>query len=269
MCKCVNDINQSFSEEAKKFTLAIRGNIHAVGRFGEDTLQNIFDASGLNEGKDYLKQNSFQSEANGNLRPDFVLLVPNERGLILDSKLSLDCYMKYVETEGEEFKNGYATNLVKNINNHVSELSKKEYQNIGDFKSYDYVLMFVASDPALYLALSIDKELIRNSLKKGVLIVGPTTLMATIKTIEFLWREQKQVENFKELGITGKKLYEKCAHFVDRLKDTQKHFLKANESLETALNHLNRGNGSIVNEAMRLKELGISSEKTIKSDNKK
>lgn len=176
--------------------------------------------------------------------------------------------MKFIEATNDDESKSASGELVKNINNHITDLCKKNYQTVEDFNSFDYVIMFISSDAALSHALSIDKNLIRNALSKNILIVGPTTMMATLKTIEFLWREQKQLENYKELGITGKRLYEKCSHFTERLKDTQKHFQKANESLETAFNHLNRGNSSIISEAQKLKELGISSEKVIKNDKK-
>lgn len=266
MIKCVNDINMGFSEEAKRFTQAVRGNIHAIGRFGEDTLENIFQASGLTLGRDYLKQETFKNEVNDRLRPDFVLLAPNGRGVVIDSKLSLDSFMRYMESDTEEQKERFSGDLARNVNNHVAELSKKEYQKINSFSSFDYVMLFLASDSALALALSVDKELIRNALKKGVLIVGPTSLMTSIKTVEFLWKEQRQVENFKELGQSGQRLYDKCFHMIERIKDVQKHFIKAGDSLDTALNHLGRGNSSIVNEALRLKELGIHSDKEIKAE---
>ena len=269
MIKCVNDVNQSFSEEAKNFTLAIRGNIHTIGRFGEDTLQNILDASGMTEGVDYLKQKSYLNKNGDRIKPDFVILAPQNRGVLIDSKLTLNSFMKYIESKEEEQKKRHIKELVYNINIHITELSKKKYHQVAELDSFGFTLMFVASDAVLSTALSCDNDLVRNALKKGILIVGPTTMMATLKTIEYLTREQKQMESLKEIGESGKRLYEKLCHFFDRLNDVQKNFDKANQSLGTALNHLNRGNSSLVNEAIKLKDLGIGSEKEIKINNKK
>ena len=269
MIKCVNEINQGFSEEAKRFVVAVRGNIHAAGNWGEDTLQNILDSSGLNEGKDYDKQRPCKTSDGGNIRPDFILRAPQNRAVVIDSKLSLDAFMRYIELSDEKEKKQAAKDLIRNINNHANDLSNKQYQEIVGVNSFDYVLMFISSDAALSTALSFDKELIRNALAKNILIVGPTTLMATLKTIQFLWQEQKQMENFKEIGNSGKRLYEKLYHFLERMHDVQKSFDKANDSLGVAFNHLNRGEKSLINEANNLKNLGISSEKDIKANKNK
>lgn len=267
--KYLSSMNQKFSDEAKKFMIATRGNIHAIGRFGEDTLENILQASGLNEDVDYLKQKRFLLADKSILIPDFVLLAPNSKGVVIDSKLSLDSYMKYMEAGTPNEKAEFKKELAQKINNHLKELSKKEYQKICDFTSFNYVMMFIASDAALSLALAEDRELLRKALKLGILIVGPTTLMASIKTVEFLWKEEKQVENYKELGRSGQRLYEKCFFMIEKMKDTQKHLSKASDAFDVAFNHLNRGDSSIVCEAFRLKELGIHTDKVIKPKAKK
>ncbi len=266
MMAYVNEINKQFSEEAQKFVIAVRGNIHAVGRWGEDTLQNILEASGFNEDKDYEKQKTYKTTAGETIRPDFVIKAPQGRALLIDSKLSLDPFMRFIEAKDDTAKKQAAKELIKSINAHVNELAKKEYQNVEGLNSFDYVLMFVSSDALLSTVLSFDKEIIRNALTKNILIVGPTSLMATLKTIEFLWREQKQMENYKEIGDAGKRIYEKLYHFLERMKDVQKSFDSANKTLGVAFNHLNRGNCCLTAEALRLKELGISSEKEIKVD---
>lgn len=262
MIRCVTDINLAFADEAKTFTKAMRGDIRALGKFGEDKAELALIASGLHEGTDYLKQEVLAAEA-GNMQPDFAVKLANNRAVFVDAKMSLDSFMKYLETENEDVRKVQASELVKRINSHVNDLSKKEYHKCTQFKSMDYVLMFIGSDRAISLALDVDSDIQRNALKKGILIVGPTTLMCSLKSIEFLWREERQVENLKEISELGGHLYTKLVYFVQNLKDSQKAFEKSQQCLRTALDHLNRGDKSILADAEKLNELGRFSQKVI------
>lgn len=258
----VNSIHHAFSEDAKKFVISVRGNIHSLGRWGEETLENILIASGYVGDKDFLRQKDFTTLDGLNVTPDFIINLPQGRGLVIDSKLSLDSFMSYVEEKNEATKKQHAERLAENIRSHVSSLAKKKYHEIKEFTSMDYTVMFISSDPALFLSLSVDNNLIRDALKKNILIVGPTSMMGTLRSLEVLSRQHKQLENIKEITTVGKKIYERLGLFVERLGDAQDHLAKSTKMLNTAINHLSVGEHSLINEAQRLKDLGISSEKT-------
>jgi len=260
----VTQINRSFTEKASKFVVSVRGNIHSIGRWGEDSLDNILIASGYAEGHDYYKHRNFTTIDGRSITPDFVIKIPQERILVIDAKTSLDHMISYVEASDETIKKQHAEQLVENIKKHVTDLSKKKYHEIkGELTSMDYTIMFISSDPALFLSLSYDNDLIRDALKKNILIVGPTSMMGTLRSIEALSRQHKQVANLKEIALVGKNLTEKMSFFFERLSDAQDYLAKSTKMLNVAINHLSHGEHSLINEVEKLKELGISSEKTI------
>lgn len=256
-----NNLQKNFSDDVKKFAVSVRGNIHSMGRLGENCLQGIIDASGLTEGHDYLKQKALLSSDGNCLKPDFVLTLPNGRAIAVDSKLSLDPFFLYMEETDEAKKKSHAMKLLENIEEHVSSLSKKKYQQITEFQMMDFVIMFVSSESVLSLSLSLKPQLLRESLRKGILIAGPSSMMATIKSLELLGRENRQAKNLQEIALVGKKLYERMSFFFDRLNSCQDHLAKASKALDTSINHLSVGEHSVVNEALKLKTLGISAEK--------
>lgn len=260
----ITQINRSFTEKASKFVVSVRGNIHGIGRWGEDTLENILITSGYADGHDYHKHKSFITVDGRSITPDFVIKLPQERILVIDAKTSLDHMISYVEASDETIKKQHAEQLVENIKKHVTDLSKKKYHEIkGELTSMDYTIMFISSDPALFLSLSYDNDLIRDALKKNILIVGPTSMMGTLRSIEALSRQHKQVASLKEIVQVSKKFTDKLSFFLERLSDCQSHLTKSTLMLNTAINHLSHGEHSLINEVEKLKELGVSSDKNI------
>lgn len=259
----VNGVYLGLSEEAKNFSISIKGNIHALGRLGELSLQGILDASAYVEGKDYWKQRSCATAEEVSIRPDFILTLPNGRGIAVDSKLSLDSFLRYMEEPDENARKVHAEKLVENIQAHVASLSKKKYQTINEYQMMDFVLMYVSCESVVSLSLKMSPNLLRDALKKNIVIVTPSSMMVSIRCLELLGREQRQAENLQEIALVGKKLYEKMSLFFDRLSSCQDHLAKASKALDTSINHLTVGEHSIVNEALRLKELGVATEKEI------
>ncbi len=262
MMKSITEVNFAFTQEAKTFSKVMRGDIRALGKFGEDKAELALLASGLNEGTDFLKQ-EYLTTGEGSIQPDFTIKLPQERAVFVDAKMPLDSFMKYLESEDDASGKIHSSELVKRINSHVSELSKKNYHSCTQFKSMDYVFMFIGSDRAISLALDVDPDIQRNALGKGILIVGPTTLMCSLKSIEFLWREERQVENLEEIAELGSHMYTKLVHFVQKLKEAQLALDKSNDALKTAMNHFNRGEKSIRGDAEKLNQLGRFSQQPL------
>jgi DNA recombination protein RmuC len=251
----VIEMNKGLTEDAKAFTKAMRGDIRALGKFGEDKAEMIFVASGFNEGREFLKQKMLSSDV-GNIKPDFVIKLPDNRAVFVDSKMSLDSFMSYMEAEEEGKRNAFAKEFLERIKDHIKTLCRAGYQKCTEYQSMDYVMMFVGSDRALSLALDMEPDLQRDALKKGILLVGPTTLMCSLKSIEFLSREQRQIENLKSISEVGGHLYTKLTYFLDNLRKANECLDKSSEAMKKALNHLNRGEKSILADARKLNELG-------------
>lgn len=260
--KCVSEVNRGFADEAKAFSKAMRGDIRALGKFGEDKAEMLLVASGFNEGHEFLKQKVLTTES-GNIKPDFVIRLPQNRAIFVDSKMSLDSFMSYLETDDESKKGVFANDFAVRIKEHIKTLVKAGYQQCTEYQSMDYVMMFVGSDQAISLALDVQPDLQREALKKGVLLVGPTTLMCSLKTIEFLWREDRQVENLRAISELGGHLHSKLKYFLDNLKKSNECLDKSSEAMKKALNHLNRGDKSILADAKKLNELGGFSSDTL------
>lgn len=258
----VVELNQGLSEEAKAFTKAMRGDIRALGKFGEDKAEMVLLASGFNEGHEFLKQRILTSES-GNIKPDFVIRLPQNRAIFVDSKMSLDSFMSYMESGDEKQKRIFANDFVLRIKDHIKTLAKAGYQHCTEYQSMDYVMMFIGSDRAISLALDVEPDLQREALRKGILLVGPTTLMCSLKSIEFLWREERQVENLKAISELGGHLYSKLTYFLENLKKSNECLNKSSEAMKKALNHLNRGEKSILSDAKKLNELGGFSSDTL------
>lgn len=260
--KSISDMQRNFSEEATVFTKAMRGNIRALGQFGEDVAEKILKASALNEGKDYLKQKILPAEF-GDIKPDFAILLTQNRAIFVDAKTPLDSYMACMEGDDEAKKKLARVNFVSRIKDHIKDLVKANYSSCTSFKSMGFVIMFVPSQQAIDLAIDLEPELLRDAYSKGIILAGPTSLMCSLKTIEFLWREERQVQNMKDIGEVGGHLYTKLCYMVQGYVECQKALDKFQESFKTSFNHLNRGDKSIISYAKKLNELGNFSQKQL------
>jgi DNA recombination protein RmuC len=259
----IGKLNESMMQEAKNLTNALKGDVQTQGAWGEMILQTILERSGLREGKEYETQSSYTTEDDQRLRPDVIVRLPQERFIVIDSKVSLNAYEAYASTDEPAEQERHLKAHVQSLKNHVSGLSKKDYDKIHDQQSPDYVLMFVPIEAAYTVALSREESLYTDSFDKRIIIVSPTTLMATLATVDTMWRQQRQTENALKIADRGGKLLDKLYNYLDSFKSIGQRLDQAKSSYDEALGRLSDGHGNLVWQAEQLKQLGVSSSKEL------
>lgn len=257
----IGKLNETMMQEAKNLTNALKGDVQKQGAWGEMILQKILERSGLREGKEYETQSSYTTENDQRLRPDVVVKLPQDRFIVIDSKVSLTAYEAYASTDDPAEQERHLKAHVQSLKSHVSGLSKKEYDKIHDQNSPDYVLMFVPIEAAYMIALSREESLYTESFDKRIIIVSPTTLMATLATVDTMWRQQRQTENAVKIADRGGKLLDKLYNYLDSFQSVGQRLDQAKSSYDEALGRLSEGNGNLIWQAEQLKQLGVSASK--------
>ena len=259
----LKELNQQMSEEAKNLTKALKGESKAQGSWGELILQRILEKSGLTKGREYEIQESLTTENGQRLQPDVVVKLPDEKKIIIDSKVSLTAYERYISSEEEENQQQALRQHVASLRSHVKGLSNKNYQQLYGGKSPDFVLMFVPIESAFGLALQQDSELYYEAFDKNIVIVSPSTLLATLATIHSVWKQEYQTKNAMEIAKRGGRLYDKFVNFVESLEEIGKRIRQTQESYDTAMGQLSTGQGNLVRQVEMLRELGADTSKQI------
>lgn len=262
-------LNNQISEDATNLTKALKGNNKIQGNWGEMILESILEKSGLKKGVEYFTQEfitnergeRIQSKQNKYMQPDVVVVYPGGRKIIIDSKVSLTAYVKYVESDDENNKNGAEREHITSIRQHVDELSAKSYQDYVE--SLDFVMMFIPNEPAYILAMQLDSGLWDYAYRKRILLINPTNLVASLKVIADLWKRENQSRNAQEIARRGAILYDKFVRFVETLQDIGRNIEKAQNAYDKAFSQLRDGNGNLIRQAEKLKELGIKSPKEL------
>lgn len=257
-------LNQQMSTETRNLTNALKGDTKMQGNWGEMVLEKILERSGLRKDKEYSTQNSYQNEKGRNLRPDVVIHLPDDKKLIVDAKASLVAYERYCSSEDEAFRKKAAKEHCQSIRQHFKGLSAKNYHNIEELRTLDFVLLFVPIEGAFALALEQDPELFNDAFEANIVIVSPTTLLATARTVANIWQQEQQNTNALEIANRGGKLYDKFVGFVNDLTDVQKRVRQTQESLNQAFNKLNTGRGNLQWQAEQLRNLGAKANKNLK-----
>ncbi len=264
--KMLQEMNQKMSDEAKNLTKALKGDTKQQGNWGEVILQRILEKSGLRKGFEYTTQESSTTEDGRRLQPDVIVSLPDEKKLVVDSKVSLTAYERYSSADEEEEAQKMLKLHVASLRTHVKGLSAKNYEQIHGFKSPDFVLMFIPIEPAFSLAMQNDPELYNEAFERNIIIVSPTTLLATLATIENVWKQEYQNRNAMEIAKRGGLLYDKFVGFVDNLKDVGKRIRQTEQAYNAAMNQLSEGTGNLVGQAEKLRELGANASKKLSSD---
>jgi DNA recombination protein RmuC len=261
--KKLYDLNNHISEEAHNLTRALKGDVKKQGNWGEIVLERILERSGLVKGQEYETQFSARNENGEMIRPDVVIKLPDNKHIIIDSKVSLIAYEQYVNADIPEEKEKYARLHVESIKSHVKGLSEKSYAHSDSLNSPDFVLMFLPIESSFSMAVQQDIELFNFAWDRRVVIVSPSTLLATLKTIESIWKREKQTQNAIEIASEGGKLYDKFVGLVEDLKrlgtqlDTvQRTYQEANKKLYT-------GSGNLMGKVQNLQKLGAKNTKTL------
>ncbi len=259
----LKELNLQMSKEAESLTKALKGDSKAQGNWGEMQLEAILEKVGLEKDVHYEKEKNLKAEDGSNQRLDYIIKLPDDKFLILDSKVSLTAYSNYFEADDESEKEKHLKNHINSIYGHIKLLSEKQYQKLYDIQQPDYVMMFVANEPALTMALREDHELYEKALEKNIVLVSTTTLMATLRTISYIWKQDLQNKNALEIARQAGNMYDKFVNFVDDLTSVGVNMDRAKNSYEEAMKKLYDGKGNLVKRAEDLKILGAKATKQL------
>ncbi len=252
-------LNQQMTSSAANLTDALKGNSKVQGDWGEAYLETILESTGLVKGIHYHLQHSIKGEEGQNLRPDVLLSLPEERSIIIDSKVSLTAYVRYTEAESEVERRQALAEHVQSVKKHVQELAAKEYQKL--INSPDFVIMFIPTEPAFLEALKEDNTIWSDAYRKKIIISSPTNLFALLKMVGDMWRRDEQTKNQAEIVDKATKLYEQLVVFTEQLDGVGAALDSAKSKYDEAYKRLHTGNNNIVRLGERLKKLGLPTKK--------
>ena len=264
--KLLHETNQQISQDANNLANALKGDTKVQGDWGELQLEVLLEKSGLNKGVHFRTQNSLKDEEGNDKRPDCIIDLPDNKNLIIDSKVSLLAYEQYVNSEDELKKQVFLKQHLESIKKHFKDLAAKDYPNLYSINTPDYVLMFVPIEPALTLALQEDGEIFNLALNKNIILISTSTLMATMRTVSFIWQQENQKKNVLEIARQSGALYEKFIGFTNDLEAVGKAIDNAHNKYEAAQNKLISGRGNLVNSVEKIKKLGAKTNKSISQD---
>ena len=258
-------MNQRMSEEALNLTKALKGDSKKQGNWGELILEKVLEKSGLTKGREYDVQQSFTMEDGSRLQPDVVINLPDSKNLIVDSKVSLVAYERYVSADDDDktAQEAFLKEHINSIRTHIKGLSGKNYQNLYGIGSPDFVLLFIPIEPAFILSISSDNELYNDAFDKNVVLVSPTTLLATLRTIANVWKQEYQSQNAMEIAKQGADMYDKFVSFTEDLIKVGKLMDDSKKTYSEAMNKLYDGKGNLVRRAENMKKLGIKASKQL------
>ncbi len=259
----LKDLNQEMSKEAINLANALKGDSKAQGDWGEVQLEIILEKAGLSNGVHFTTQGGYRDE-DGNLKkPDCIINLPDNKHLIVDSKVSLTAYEGYYSTEDEELKETNLKKHVASIRKHIKELSDKRYTDLYVINAPDYVLMFVPIEAALLLALNENNKLYLEAFDKNVVLVSTSTLLATLSTVSSIWKQEDQKKNVMEIARQAGALYDKFSGLIDDLMGVGKKLDAAKTDYSAAMNKLSTGKGNLVGSVEKIKKLGVKTKKSL------
>lgn len=259
----LKEMNNQLSQDAINLTNALKGENKTQGNWGEIVLQRILEESGLREGIEYQTQTTLKSDEGKIYRPDVVLHLPQERDVVIDSKVSLVAYERFMSEDDEILRAVALKEHLQSISNHIKELSAKNYEALEGINTLDYVLLFMPIEGAFLLALSEDGEFFKRAYDNNILVVSPSTLLVTLRTIEHIWRTQRQQDHALKIATEAEAMYSKLVGFVDEMQKVGGHLQKAQDSYETSMKRLRTGNGNIIKRAENIVALGVKPKKLL------
>lgn len=261
--KMLKDLNQEITQETKSLTQALRGDSKTQGNWGEMHLEAILEKAGLHKDIHYSKETNLKTEDGSNQRLDYIINLPDGKNLILDSKVSLTAYSRYYDSEDENEQKTCLKQHLDSVLGHIKLLSDKNYQKLYDINTPDYVIMFIANEPALTLALKEDQALFEKALDKNIVLVSTSTLLATLRTISYIWKQDLQNKNAEEIARQAGSLFDKFVGFTDDLVKLGAQLKTATGTYEDSMNKLTEGKGNLVGRIDKLKALGVNPSKNI------
>ena len=261
--KSLVDLNQSLQKEASNLTNALKGQSKTMGNWGEIILESILEKSGLAKDREYFLQQTFKDDNNRQYRPDVIVKLPGGRDIVIDSKVSLVAYENYCSEEDKDKQSKYLKEHLQSIKNHINGLASKNYQDLYDIQSLDYVLMFMPIEPAYMLALQTDFELWSYAYEKRIVLISPSNLIVILKLTANMWRHESQNKNAIEIAKKSGELYDKFVSFLEDLKSLRGKLSAATSYYDDCLKKLYEGRGSVIKRVEELKVLGAKASKSI------
>jgi DNA recombination protein RmuC len=259
------DLNRKLSEDANNLTKALKGDSQKQGNWGEIVLERVLERSGLTKGVEYETQAGTRGEEGQLLKPDVVIYLPEEKHLIIDAKVSLLAYEQFIRSDDEAEKEIQMRRHVASIRGHIKGLSEKSYQAASAFDTPDFVLLFLPVESAFSAALQHDPELFSYAWERKIVIVSPTTLLATLKTVSSIWKQEKQTQNALEIARQGGNLYDKFVSFMEDLQKLGNQLNTVQKTYEEVSKKLVSGSGNLVGRAEKLRKLGVKVGKALPS----
>ncbi len=259
----LKEMNQKITQEATNLTNALKGQTKTQGNWGEFILESILEKSGLVKGREYVVQESITAESGRRFQPDVIINLPENKSIVIDSKVSLIGYEKFVSSEDETQKQLALREHINSIRSHIKNLSGKNYQNLYQLESLDFVLMFMPIEPAFAVAVQNDASLFTDAFEQNIVIVSPSTLLATLRTISSIWRQENQNKNAIEIARQSGEMLDKFAAFVDDLISVGKGLVGAKDNYDKAMNKLTEGRGNLISRSEKIKKLGAKASKSL------
>lgn len=261
--KKLHDLNLKISDEANNLTKALKGDVKKQGNWGEMILESILERSGLSEGREYRKQESITAENGQRVQPDVVIHLPDQKHIIVDSKVSLVAYERMVNAETEKERSAHLKEHLQSVRSNIKILSEKHYQNAQGLNSPDFVLLFIPIESSFSIAVQEDHDLFSYAWDNKVVIVSPSTLLATLRTIASIWQQENQTRNALEIARQSGALYDKFVAFVADMEAIGKSIDNTRRTYDAALNKLYSGSGNLIRRAENIRKLGAKATKEL------
>jgi len=264
--KGLKELNKKISDDANNLTKALKGDSKIQGNWGEVILERILEESGLRRGIEYeaqAKGMGLKSEEGSTSKPDFVIKLPENKHVIVDSKVSLIHYERMISSETEEQREGYLKALNNSVKSHIDDLHKKHYQDLKGLNSPDFVMMFIPIEGVFAVVMQHDNTIYQYAYNKQIVIVSPSTLLATLRTIAFIWRQENQTKNALEIARQGGALLDKFNGFIDDLEKIDVNLKRTQGAYDDAVKKLSTGSGNLISRAKRIEALGAKAKKQI------
>ncbi|MDD3774629.1 MAG: DNA recombination protein RmuC [Sulfurovaceae bacterium] len=258
-------LNERLSQDAINLTQALKGENKTQGNWGEIVLERILEESGLREGHEYEIQNTLSDEDGKRFRPDVIVHLPQNKDIIIDSKVSLVAYDAFIRAESDEKRDNALKQHLLSIRTHIKGLSSKRYEQLNGVKTLDFVLLFMPIEGAFLLALEQDNSFFKMAYEQNIVVVSPSTLLVTLRTIEHIWRSEYQERNAKEIAASAEALYEKLVAFVEDMEKIGEQIGRTQKSFDGAMNKLATGKGNLIRRAEGMRKLGLKPKKTLPS----
>ena len=261
--KNLQDLNARISKDAVNLTNALKGENKTQGTWGEMILERVLEKSGLTRGREYETQVSLKTEDGRRVQPDVIVHLPEDKDVVIDSKVSLTAYERYCSVDDEQERNQALVAHIQSLRQHVKELGDKDYQNLEALRTLDFVLLFVPIEAAFAIAVQHDNELFADAFDRNIMVVSPSTLHATLRMIHNIWRFEQQNKNAQEIARSAGALYDKFVNFVSDLEDVGARLQAVQASYDKAHNKLTSGRGNLVSRAESMRQLGAKAGKSL------